>query len=86
MEGPAVIQFSLNGVPYSMSKQPFYQLSTIHSCSTPTLIIDLGAQGDEHYHQWAPVLQFIQILTEKAHELLIRELDFIRRSQIMIFG
>jgi hypothetical protein len=49
-EGPTVIQFSPNDAPYTMSKQPFYQLSTIHSCSTSTLVIDLGAQGDEHHH------------------------------------
>jgi hypothetical protein len=49
-EGPTVIQFSLNDAPYTMSKQPFYQLSAIHSCSTSTLVIDLGAQGDEHHH------------------------------------
>jgi hypothetical protein len=49
-EGPTIIQFSLNDAPYTMSKQPFYQLSTIHSCSTSTLTIDIGAQGDEHHH------------------------------------
>jgi hypothetical protein len=49
-EGPTIIQFSLNDAPYTMSKQAFYQLSTIHSCSASTLIIDLGAQGDEHHH------------------------------------
>jgi hypothetical protein len=49
-EGPTIIQFSLNDAPYTMSKQPFYQLSTIHSCSTSTLTIDIGARGDEHHH------------------------------------
>jgi len=49
-EGPIMLQFSLNDAPYSMSKQPLYQLSAMHSCAQQTLMIDIGKQGDAHFH------------------------------------
>ncbi len=49
-EGPTVLQFTLNDAPYTMSKQPLCQWSTVHSCEKSTVIIDLGKQGDAHLH------------------------------------
>ena len=49
-EGPVMLQFTLNDAPYSMSKQSLYQLSTMHSCAQQTLMIDIGKQGDAHFH------------------------------------
>jgi hypothetical protein len=49
-EGPLLLQFSLNDTPYRLEKEPVYQLSTIHSCKTSTLVIDVGQGGDAHSH------------------------------------
>jgi hypothetical protein len=49
-EGPILLQFTLNDAPYSMSKQSLYQLSTLHGCAQQTLMIDIGKQGDAHFH------------------------------------
>ena len=46
--GPMLLQFSLNDAPYKMAKEGLYQLSTVHSCSASTLIVDLGPSGDAH--------------------------------------
>jgi hypothetical protein len=47
-EGELLIQFSVNDAPYKLVKEPLYQLSTVHSCSHPNLIVDLGPSGDAH--------------------------------------
>jgi hypothetical protein len=49
-EGPLLLQFSINDAPYKLSKQPVYQLSTVHSCKNSTLVIDIGQGGDAHHH------------------------------------
>jgi hypothetical protein len=49
-EGPLLLQFAVNDTPYKLSKEPVYQLSTIHSCKVSTLVIDLGQGGDAHQH------------------------------------
>jgi hypothetical protein len=49
-EGPLLLQFGINDAPYKLSREPIYQLSTIHSCKTPTLVIDIGQGGDAHHH------------------------------------
>jgi hypothetical protein len=49
-EGPLLLQFAINDTPYKLSKEPVYQLSTVHSCKNNTLIIDVGQGGDAHHH------------------------------------
>ncbi len=49
-EGPLLLQFTINDAPYKLEKEPVYQLSTIHSCKTSTLVIDVGQGGDAHQH------------------------------------
>jgi hypothetical protein len=49
-EGPFVVQFTINDAPYKLSRQPIYQLSTMHSCKSSTLVIDIGQGGDAHHH------------------------------------
>ena len=49
-EGPLLLQFTINDAPYKLSKQAIYQLSTIHSCKSSTLVIDVGQGGDAHQH------------------------------------
>lgn len=49
-EGPLLLQFTINDAPYKLSKQAIYQLSTIHSCKSSTLVIDVGQGGDAHHH------------------------------------
>ena len=47
-EGPLLLQFTMNDAPYKLSKETVYQLSTIHSCKSSTLVIDVGQGGDAH--------------------------------------
>jgi hypothetical protein len=49
-EGPLLLQFTVNDTPYKLSKQEIYQLSTMHSCKSSTLVIDIGQGGDAHHH------------------------------------
>ena len=49
-EGPLLLQFAIQDAPYKLSREPIYQLSTIHSCKASTLIIDIGQGGDAHQH------------------------------------
>jgi hypothetical protein len=49
-EGPMLLQFTINDAPYKLSREPVYQLSTIHSCKNSTLVIDIGQGGDAHDH------------------------------------
>jgi len=49
-EGPLLLQFTINDAPYKLSKQAIYQLSAMHSCKAPTLVIDIGQGGDAHHH------------------------------------
>ena len=49
-EGPLLLQFTINDAPYKLSKEAVYQLSTMHACKTPTLVIDIGQGGDAHHH------------------------------------
>jgi hypothetical protein len=49
-EGPLLLQFTINDAPYKLSKEAIYQLSTMHSCKAPTLVIDIGQGGDAHHH------------------------------------
>jgi hypothetical protein len=49
-EGPLLVQFVINDAPYKLSRQPIYQLSTVHSCKNGTLVIDIGQGGDAHHH------------------------------------
>lgn len=48
--GPIYLKFTLNDAPYSMSKQTVYEISTIHHCEQQMLQIDIGKQGDAHFH------------------------------------
>jgi hypothetical protein len=48
--GPMVLQFAIQDAPYKMVKEPLYQLSTVHSCGSSTLVVDLGPSGDAHPH------------------------------------
>jgi hypothetical protein len=49
-EGPLLLQFTINDAPYKLSREPVYQLSTMHSCAKDTLVIDIGQGGDAHHH------------------------------------
>jgi hypothetical protein len=49
-EGPLLLQFELNDAPYKLAKEPVYQLSSMHSCTNTTLVIDVGQGGDAHPH------------------------------------
>jgi hypothetical protein len=49
-EGPLLLQFTINDAPYKLSKEPVYQMSTMHSCKSSTLVIDIGQGGDAHQH------------------------------------
>jgi hypothetical protein len=49
-EGPLLLQFTVNDAPYKLSKEPVYQMSTMHSCKSSTLVIDIGQGGDAHQH------------------------------------
>jgi hypothetical protein len=49
-EGPLLLQFTINDAPYKLSKQAIYQMSTVHSCKSSTLVIDIGQGGDAHQH------------------------------------
>jgi hypothetical protein len=49
-EGPLLLQFTLQDPPYKLARQAIYQLSTTHSCKTPTLVMDVGQGGDVHDH------------------------------------
>jgi hypothetical protein len=49
-EGPLLLQFTINDAPYKLSKEPVYQMSTMHSCKSSTLVIDIGQGGDAHHH------------------------------------
>jgi hypothetical protein len=49
-EGPLLLQFVINDAPYKLSREPIYQLSTMHSCKNDTLVIDIGQGGDAHHH------------------------------------
>jgi hypothetical protein len=50
-EGPLLLQFTINDAPYKLSKEALYQLSTLHTCKSGTLVIDIGQGGDAH-HRW----------------------------------
>ena len=49
-EGPLLLQFTITDAPYRLEKETVYQLSTIHSCKSSTLVIDVGQGGDAHHH------------------------------------
>jgi hypothetical protein len=49
-EGPLLLQFTIQDSPYRLAREPLYQLSTIHSCKTSTLVMDLGQGGEVHDH------------------------------------
>jgi hypothetical protein len=49
-EAPLLVQFSVGNAPYKLAKQPIYKLSTMHSCSNGTFIVDPGKSGDAHEH------------------------------------
>lgn len=49
-EGPLLLQFTINDAPYKMSREPIYQLSSMHSCKNSMLVIDIGQGGDAHQH------------------------------------
>ena len=49
-EGPILLQFTIQDAPYKLSREPIYQLSTVHSCKANTLVIDIGQGGDAHQH------------------------------------